>query len=212
VAKQCEPFARRLAELPLARLAPKDEEQARAKLTAIIDQEVCRIRHVRQTLQAIADTDAAEAPGRLAFEVGPEGERHRRYGLSAERLVIKRFNDFLKTRGMSADGTFDTVDVDLESLIGTGVPHLEARGGDAQAAVAPPRPACGRPLPEGRADDALAPATPPQSAALAPAPPPHPACGRPRCAGARWRIMRLLFHLGHRRFKASVWRHPAREP
>ena len=169
VAKQCEPFARRLAELPMAKLAPRDEEQARAKLTAIIDQEVCRLRYVRQTLQAIADADAAEAPGRLAFEIGPEGDRHRRYGLSAERLVIKRFNDFLKTRRMSADGTFDTVDVDLRSLLGTGVPHLEARGAEAQSAVPPPHPACGRPLPEGRGEE--------DAPSLAS--PRHQTCGRP---------------------------------
>ena len=38
--KQCEPFARRLAELPLAKLAPRDENHARAWLTGIIDQEL----------------------------------------------------------------------------------------------------------------------------------------------------------------------------
>ena len=192
VVKQCEPFARRLAELPLAKLAPQDEEQARGRLTAIIDQEVCRLRHVRQTLQAIADADAAEAPGRLAFEIGPEGDRHRRYGLSAERLVIKRFGDFLTTRGKSAEGTFDPVDVDLHSLLGTAVPHLEASDGDGQFAAAPPHPACGRPLPDGRSEgDApslaspshpacgrLLPDGPGEEDALSSAAPPHPARGR----------------------------------
>ena len=152
-AKQCEPFARRLAELPLAKLAPRDEEDARARLTAIIDQEVCRLRHVRQTLQEIADADAAEAPGRLAFELGPEGDRYRRYGLSAERLVIKRFGDFLTTRGKTADGTFDPVDVDLQSLLGTAAPDVVERAGEALSAAAPPHPACGRPLPEGRGEE-----------------------------------------------------------
>ncbi len=98
--------------------------------------------------QEIADADAAEAPGRLAFELGPEGDRYRRYGLSAERLVIKRFGDFLKTRGESVDGTFDPVDVDLQSLLGTAAPHAEVRDGEALSAAAPPHPACGRPLPE----------------------------------------------------------------
>ena len=45
-AKQCEPFARRLAELPLARLAPKDEEQARESLISIIDQERRRLQEM----------------------------------------------------------------------------------------------------------------------------------------------------------------------
>ncbi len=153
VAKQCEPFARRLAELPLAKLAPRDEEDARRRLTAIIEQEICRLRHVRQMLQEIADADAAEAPGRLAFELGPEGDRYRRYGLSAERLVIKRFGDFLKTRGKTADGTFDAVDVDLQALLGTAAPDAVARGGEALSAAAPPHPACGRPLPEGRGEE-----------------------------------------------------------
>ena len=100
----------------------RDEEQARGRLTAIIDQEVCRLRHVRETLQAIADVDAAEAPGRLAFETGPEGDRYRRYGHAAERLVIKRFGDFLKTRGMTMEGGFDAADVEVETLPGIGAP------------------------------------------------------------------------------------------
>ena len=61
-AEQCEPFARRLAELPLARLAPKDEEEARATLNTIIETEVWRLRQIRLDAQAIADADAAEAP------------------------------------------------------------------------------------------------------------------------------------------------------
>ena len=88
-AKQCEPFARRLAELPLAKLAPRDENHARSWLTGIIDQELRRLHDIRLYLQVVAQADEAEAPARLAFETGPEGDRQRRYGLSAERLVIK---------------------------------------------------------------------------------------------------------------------------
>ena len=152
VAKQCEPFARRLAELPLAKLAPRDEAEARARLTAIIEAEVRRLRDVRQTLQEIADADAAEAPGRLAFEIGPEGDRHRRYGQANERQVIKRFGDFLKTRTMSADGIFDPVEFELPTLLGTDVDQPETCDADAQAPAPPPHPACGRPLPEGRGE------------------------------------------------------------
>ncbi len=67
--------------------------------------------------------------------------------------MIKRFGDFLTTRGKTADGTFDPVDVDLQSLLGTAAPHAEVRDGEALSAAAPPHPACGRPLPEGRGEE-----------------------------------------------------------
>jgi hypothetical protein len=124
VAKQCEPFARRLAELPLAKLAPRDENHARSWLTGIIDQELRRLQDIRLYLQVVAQTDEAEAPARLAFETGPEGDRHRRYGLSAERLVIKRFGDFVKTRGQIVAGTFDPTEVELQDLLGSAAPSV----------------------------------------------------------------------------------------
>jgi hypothetical protein len=126
IAKQCEPFARRLAELPLARLAPRDEPDARERLTVIIEQQICRLRHLRQTLQEIADLDAAEAPERLAFETGPEGDRYRRYGQTNERQVIRRFDQFLKTRTKTEAGAFDLVDVDLQDLLGAAEPPAKA--------------------------------------------------------------------------------------
>jgi hypothetical protein len=126
VANQCEPFARRLAELPLAMLAPRDDEDARGRLTAIIEQEIRRLRHIRQTLQEIADLDAAEAPERLAFETGPEGDRYRRYGQTNERQVIRRFDQFLKTRTKTEAGEFDSVDVDLQDLLGAAQPGTKA--------------------------------------------------------------------------------------
>ena len=73
---------------------------------------------MRLYLQVVADADEAEAPARLAFETGPEGDRQRRYGLSAERLVIKRFGDFLKTRSQVIAGTFDPTEVELQTLLG----------------------------------------------------------------------------------------------
>jgi hypothetical protein len=122
IANQCEPFARRLAALPLARLTLMDEEDARGRLTAIIEQEIRRLRHARQPLQKIADLDAAEAPERLAFETGPEGDRYRRYGKTNERQVIRRFDQFLKTRTKTEAGAFDSVDVDLQDLLGAAQP------------------------------------------------------------------------------------------
>ena len=70
--------ARRLAELPLARLAPTDEQRARATIGEIVEKEAERIHQMRCRLRDIADADAAEAPARLAFKIGPEGDRHRR--------------------------------------------------------------------------------------------------------------------------------------
>ena len=107
--------------------APKDEEEARQRLTTIIETEMCRLRHVRATHQAIADADAAEAPGRLAFEIGPEGDRQRRYGLSNERAVMRRFDQFLRVRDKSESGTFDPTDADFQDLFGAGVPGMAVR-------------------------------------------------------------------------------------
>jgi hypothetical protein len=107
IAEHCEPFSRRLAQLPLARLAPADEEQASEHLNTIINRERCRLMEIRMQLLAIAKADADEAPARLAFETGTEGDRQRRYGLSAERLVIRRYSEFLKTRTMLINGTLD---------------------------------------------------------------------------------------------------------
>jgi hypothetical protein len=129
VAKQCEPFARRLAELPLAKLAPKNDEQAHESLTAMISDEVRRLQEIRLNLLAIAEADAVEAPARLAFEIGPEGDRQRRYGLSNERLVLRRYGQFLDARMKSEAGAFDSAGVDLQALLGADHPYVEAHSG-----------------------------------------------------------------------------------
>ena len=132
VAEQCEPFARRLAELPLARLAPTDEQRARATIGEIIEKQVERIHEMRRRLRDIADADAAEAPARMAFEIGPEGDRHRRYELSHERMVARRVDQFINIRIKGASGAFDPADVSLQDLLGaaplgTAQPRAEAR-------------------------------------------------------------------------------------
>ena len=55
-------------------------------------------------LQEIADADLAEAPTRLAFETGAEGDRHRRYVLANERVLNRRFSLFLEARKRSEAG------------------------------------------------------------------------------------------------------------
>jgi hypothetical protein len=108
----CSAFRYRLTELPLARLAPEGDAQARQRLTGVIEREIKRARAIRAELEQLALADAAEAPARLTYEIGPEGDKHRRYVLSNERLVSKSVNDFFKARNMSATGVFDFVAVD----------------------------------------------------------------------------------------------------
>ena len=114
---RCSSFKLRLAELPLAKLAPAGEEQARQWLTGVIEGEIKRVREIRAELAQIADDDAAEAPARLTYEIGPEGDKHRRYLVSNERLVNKTVNDFYKARNMSEAGVFDRVDADRNNAI-----------------------------------------------------------------------------------------------
>ncbi len=129
-AKQCEPFARRLAELPLARLAPKDEEQARECLHLVIDEETRRLQEMMLMLRSIRNADLAEAPARLAYETGPEGDRYRRYELTNERLAAFRVTTASsRTRNFVVTGRFDLIDVDLQTLIGSDPVHTEASAG-----------------------------------------------------------------------------------
>ena len=65
-------------------------------------------------LQKIADADVAEAPVRLAFETGTEGDRQRRYVLSYERLVNRRIDTFLKVRKASGSGELDFIELEEE--------------------------------------------------------------------------------------------------
>jgi hypothetical protein len=76
---------------------------------AVIEQELDRVGRIRAMLQKIADADLAEAPVRLAFETGPEGDRQRRYVLSYERLVNRRIDTFLKVRKTSQSGELDFI-------------------------------------------------------------------------------------------------------
>ena len=112
--------------------APTDEQRARATIGEIIEKEVERIHEMRRRLREIADADAAEAPARLAFETGPEGDRHRRYELTHERMVARRVDQFINIRIKGASGAFDPADVHLQDLLGaaplgTVQPRAEAR-------------------------------------------------------------------------------------
>jgi hypothetical protein len=117
ITRLCEPFQQALARMPLDRLAPDNEDEARQRLMAVVDQELDRIDRFRDRLQKIADADEAEAPVRLAFETGIEGDRARRYVLSYERLVNRRIDTFLKVRKASSSGELDLIE--LERGLGT---------------------------------------------------------------------------------------------
>ena len=114
ITRLCEPFQEALARMPLDKLAPGNEAEARQRLLRVVDQELGRIGRSRAMLQQIADADEAEAPARLAFETGTEGDRGRRYILSYERLVNRRIDTFLKVRKASASGELDIVELAKE--------------------------------------------------------------------------------------------------
>jgi hypothetical protein len=111
ITRLCEPFQQALARMPLDKLAPENEAQARQRLTAVVEQELGRIGRIRARLQKIADADLAEAPARLAFETGTEGDRQRRYVLSYERMVNRRVDTFLKVRKASGSGELDLIEL-----------------------------------------------------------------------------------------------------
>ena len=111
ITRLCEPFQQALARMPLEKLAPENEAQARQRLSAVVEEELQRIGRIRARLQTIADADLAEAPVRLAFETGTEGDRQRRYVLSFERLINRRIDTFLKVRKASGSGELDLIEL-----------------------------------------------------------------------------------------------------
>ena len=112
----CEPWARALANRPLERLAPKNVAEARRWLTVAMDAEVNRLTLIRAERQRFAEADRAEAPARLAFETGTEGDRLRRYDLSRDRVLLRTVSEFVDVRKASIAGTFNLSDYDLDEL------------------------------------------------------------------------------------------------
>jgi hypothetical protein len=113
-----EPFRRRLGEQPsIGRLAPRDVEVARQRLSAQIEGKITRIETIREELERIAELDAEEAPARLAFETGAEGDRQRRYVLSRDRLLNRTVDTFLKVRKNSNDGSLEHLEINPDDAI-----------------------------------------------------------------------------------------------
>ena len=84
----------------------------------MIEGEIKRVREIRAELVEIAAADAAEAPARLTYEIGAEGEKHRRYLVTNERLVSKTVNDFFKARNMSESGVLNSVNGPMSVVSG----------------------------------------------------------------------------------------------
>jgi len=91
-------YDKELKKRPLATLTPPDADAARAVLRALVDRHTSRLKLILLRNQEIAEADAAEAPNRLGFDCSPEGDKLRRYVLSAARLVNQTLNTFLKVR------------------------------------------------------------------------------------------------------------------
>ena len=113
-AVQCEPFMRRLEQLPLAAMAPPGEVEAREWLAQRIEQERKRVEHIREEVAERAEADAAQASARLKYETGAEGDRHRRYLQSNGRLVSRRIREFLTVRKAVNNGTLDRLELESD--------------------------------------------------------------------------------------------------
>jgi hypothetical protein len=74
-------------ERRLQRLKPLDADGARQVLEKLVDRQVARLDLILASNQELADADRAEAPARLAFDYSADGDKLRRYSLSAARLI-----------------------------------------------------------------------------------------------------------------------------
>jgi hypothetical protein len=93
-------------------LNPQDADQARQRLTQVIDEHAERIRQMRAVHSEIIAADAIRANDRLAYDPSPEGDRERRYTLAQDRLYIQTIGTFLKVRKAGNDGTVGESETD----------------------------------------------------------------------------------------------------
>ena len=105
ITRLCEPFQQALARMPLDKLAPENEAQARQRLTAVVEEELGRIGRIRARLQKIADADLTRRgpgpawrsrPARSEVDQGSGGMSSPTSGWSTARI-----DTFLKVRKAS---------------------------------------------------------------------------------------------------------------
>jgi hypothetical protein len=88
-------YSKELRKRSFANLQPPDAGAAREALRALIDRQTARLKLILARNQEVADARAADAPDRLAFDPSTEGEKLRRYLLSAARLANQTIKTFL---------------------------------------------------------------------------------------------------------------------
>jgi hypothetical protein len=99
-------YSKELSKRSFANLQPHDAGAAREALRALIDRQTARLKLIEARNQEAALADAAGAADRLAFDPSLEGDKLRRYQLSAARLANQTIRTFLSVvRGELSAGT-----------------------------------------------------------------------------------------------------------
>jgi hypothetical protein len=88
-------YSNELSKRSFGNLKPPDAGAAREALRELIDRQTSRLKIILARNQQAALADAAEARDRLAFDPSPEGEKLRRYSLSAARLANQTIKTYL---------------------------------------------------------------------------------------------------------------------
>jgi hypothetical protein len=120
-------YYKEMKKRPLAQLTPPDADAAREVLKALVDRHTSRLKLILLQNQEIAAADAAEAPNRLAFDPSHEGDKLRRYVLSAARLVNQTIKTYLSVASCPLSLANQDDLIALEPNVGRGSPD-PARG------------------------------------------------------------------------------------
>jgi hypothetical protein len=121
-------FAEYLQKRRYDALAPKDPDAARQMLLDVVDRATEPLRQKAEVLRELAELDAACAADRLSWDDTPEGERLRRYELSANRSLLRMFELLLKVRR-----TGDELEIATIASFGRSVPTANMRANDKTA-------------------------------------------------------------------------------
>ena len=95
ITKEREDYLAKLVHRQLWMTGASDADSAHQVLRNIVNRETSRLKSVLARNERYALADTAEAPSRLAFDPSSEGEKLRRYVLSAGRLVNQTIRTYL---------------------------------------------------------------------------------------------------------------------